>query len=215
MKNPKNAGMQKMTDKVMRGGSPLAQQMEDDGIRWKNQSQLTNLTPNPNEIKVKRRKDGSIRKTIEGDRVKWDDEVGKQQIKTKYRRDGSKKKEVIKTVNSEDTGLFKDNERVGYSTTIRKYDKQNKPKTPKFQKTAGRGMWGELSTDKDSTTKQTRTKYRATAKQRLKEGATWAGITAGVVGAEIGAATLPFAIGEHRMKKGKKVFTETGWDKNY
>ena len=57
MNNLKNAGMQKMTDKVMRGGSPLAQQMEDDGTRWKNLSTA-------NQPEVKRRKDGSTRKKI-------------------------------------------------------------------------------------------------------------------------------------------------------
>ena len=142
MNNPKNAGMRKMTDKVMRGGSPLAQQMEDDGIRWKNESTA-------NQPKVKYRKDGSVRKVIEGDKVKWDTEFHNPQTITKYRKDGTKKKEVTKTAGSKYGQNYHYNrdssgkitEFVGhgdYQTTeidtrVRKYDKEGELKASKWK----------------------------------------------------------------------------------
>jgi hypothetical protein len=121
MNNPKNALMQKMTDKVMRGGaSPVSQ----DSPAKQAYTDTDNI-PLSREI-IKHRKDGSVKKKIQGGRITHKSKTGddgQERIVTKYRKDGSVKKKVHKK--AVDTGIMSE---VEIDVTKTKHKKPRKTK---------------------------------------------------------------------------------------
>ena len=139
--------MQQMTDKVFK---------RDDS--------------NKPKFKVKKRLGGSVRKTVVGDRVKWDDKLGEQRIVTKYRRSGVKKKEVAKKVTAKygekDFGVNSKLGVVGFKTDVRKYDKQGKEKSLRHKK-GGVSLSGYTPNPKGESGKNQ--KYRTSPKLLAQE----------------------------------------------